>query len=130
MSKTYDFLRSCNTFFVAAENNGSPAVRPFGAIMEYENELYISTGKQKDVYQQLKKCGKIQIVALKNGTRDWIRVSGIAEEVGDPAIKQAMLNECPVLRKHFSESTHPEYAVFKIATTSSMLNTRGEFVEL
>ena len=119
MSQIYNFIKECGTFFVLTLNDDFPAGRPFGAIMEYNNSLYISTSDTKSVYKQLAKHNKVQIVALKNGTRDWVRVSGIATECVDPTIKQKMLNECPVLTKHFSSANAPHYSLFQIDITNS-----------
>ena len=119
MSQTYDFLKECGIFFVLTLNNDLPAGRPFGAIMEHDNNLYISTSDTKAVYKQLSQHNKVQIVALKNGTMDWIRVSGIATECADPAIKQKMLEECPVLTKHFPSANAPHYNLFQIEITNS-----------
>lgn len=119
MSKTYDFIKECGTFFVLTLNDNQPAGRPFGAIMEYNNCLYISTSDTKAVYKQLFEHNKIQIIALKNGTRDWIRVSGIATECIDLSIKQKMLDECPVLTKHFPSANTSHYNLFQIEITNS-----------
>ena len=70
MSQTYDFIKECGIFFVLTQNNDFPAGRPFGAIMEYNNFLYISTADTKEVYKQLSEHNKMQIIALKSGTRD------------------------------------------------------------
>ena len=43
MSKAYEFLRECGYFYVLTINKDFPAGRPFGAVMEYDNKLYIST---------------------------------------------------------------------------------------
>jgi len=50
MSKTYEFLKECGTFFLATIDKNVPALRPFGAVMEFEKELYFSTAKTKAVY--------------------------------------------------------------------------------
>lgn len=49
MSMTYDFLKECGVFYVLTLNGNFPAGRPFGAVMEHEGDLYISTGDMKDV---------------------------------------------------------------------------------
>ena len=54
MSMTYEFLKECGVFYVLTLNGDFPAGRPFGAVMEHEGDLYISTGDMKDVYKQLK----------------------------------------------------------------------------
>lgn len=114
MSETVEFIRECGAFFVLTMNGKFPAGRPFGAIMEYEGDLFISTGDTKKVYSQLKECEKMQIVALKNGTRSWLRVSGEAEECLDIEVKRKMLEECPVLTKHFPTADAPHFTVFRI----------------
>ena len=129
MSKTYEFLKKCGTFYVATINENAPAVRPFGAVMEYKGDLYISTAKYKDVYEQFIKCELIQIIALKAGTRDWIRIDGKAVETHDLNTKQAMLDACPNLAKRF-EPENEHYALFKITELRSAMNINGEFVKL
>ena len=119
MSQTYDFIKECGTFFVLTQNNDFPAGRPFGAIMEYNNFLYISTADTKEVYKQLSEHNKMQIIALKSGTRDWIRISGVATECFDQAIKQKMLEECPVLSKHYPSTNAPHFNLFQIEITKS-----------
>lgn len=121
MSKTCDFLKECGVFYVLTVNGDFPAGRPFGAIMEHNDDLYISTANMKDVYKQLKDHPQMQIIALKSGTREWIRVNGIAEECVDLDVKQKMLNECPNLTKHFSTLDAPHYAVFQIKVLNSEL---------
>ena len=43
MSKAYDFLKECGSFFVLTINGDYPAGRPFGAVMEVGEDLYLST---------------------------------------------------------------------------------------
>ena len=112
--KAIDFIKECGSFFVLTVNDNGPAGRPFGAIMEHNDNLYISTADTKNVYVQMKKHSKIQIIALKNGTRSWIRLSGEADECLDVGIKHQMLMECPVLTSHFPTADTPHYSVFKI----------------
>lgn len=116
------FLRECRVFYVLTINGECPAGRPFGAIMEYENYLYIATTDTKSVYSQLKQNENVQILALKQGTRDWLRVSGVASECYDLDIKQRMLSECPVLSKHYESAKVEHYNVFKIRVISSEFN--------
>jgi len=130
MSKTYEFLKECETFFLATINKNTPAMRPFGAIMELQGELYFSTANIKDVYSQLKSNQAIQIVALKSGTRDWIRINGKAIEINDLDIKQKMLETCPVLLKRFDSKECQSFALFKIIEMVSELNINGEITKL
>ena len=125
MSKTFDFLKECGAFFVLTTNGDSPAGRPFGAIMEYEGKLYFSTANTKEVYKQLIANPAMQIVALKPGTRDWVRISGKAIECKDLSIKQRMLDECPVLTKRFTSADCDYFALFVVSDMLSYLNTNN-----
>ena len=122
MSRVCDFIKECGIFYVLTINEEFPAGRPFGAIMEYEKDLYISTIDTKAVYKQLKEHENMQIIALKPGTRDWVRVSGVAKECCDLDIKQKMLDECPVLSKHFTSADAPHYTIFQINIIESEFN--------
>lgn len=130
MSKSYEFLKSCGVFYVLTINEGCPAGRPFGAVMEYKDRLYFSTASGKDVYRQLTEHPNIQLLALKAGTRDWIRINGKALETKDLEIKQKMLEECPALTKRFSSPACEGYAVFRIEEKEAYLNTDGEFIKI
>jgi len=130
MGKAYDFLMECGVFFLATINGDAPAMRPFGGVMELDGELYVSMANTKDVYSQMKSNPAVQIVALKPGTRDWIRINGSAEEIHDAGAKQKMLDACPRLARHFSSNTDERFALFKIAKADAWLNKNGEFVRI
>lgn len=53
MSKEFEFIKECNVFFVSALNEINPVTRFCGAIVEINDELFITTAKSKDVYNQI-----------------------------------------------------------------------------
>ncbi len=114
MSKEYEFIKDCGVFFVSTIKGTKPATRPFGAIMEVDDDLYISTGKSKDVFKQIVYKPPIQIVALKNGTRQWVRVTGNSIIVENKDLKQKMLDENPILYKRFLGVNDDNFALIKI----------------
>ena len=114
MSKAYDFLKECGYFYVLTMNGDFPAGRPFGAVMEYDGKLFISTNDGNNAHKQLRENGNIQIVAKKESTREWIRITGKATECNDIKMKQKMLEVCPVLSKHFSSAEAEHYLLFQI----------------
>ena len=76
MSKAYEFLKECDCFYVLTINGDFPAGRPFGAVIEHNRKLFISTSDKNKVHKQLRDNGNIQIVAKKEATREWIRITG------------------------------------------------------
>jgi len=51
-SEIIDFLRN-KTFYLATIKDNMPMLRPFGAIMQFENKLYFVTSTTKEVYKQI-----------------------------------------------------------------------------
>lgn len=123
MSKTYEFLKECKVFFLLTSFEDLPFGRPFGAIMELDRKLYISTAKTKTVYKQLINNPKIQIVAIKENSRKWIRVSALALECQNLKIKELMLKENPNVARHFLNASDPNFSLFELKNISSYINT-------
>ena len=82
--------------------------------MEYDGRLYISTNNGNQAHKQLRENENIQILAKKEGTREWLRITGKAAECADIKMKQKMLEECPILSKHFSSAGEEKYLLFEI----------------
>lgn len=116
MSKAYEFLKDCGSFFVLTINGDYPAGRPFGAIMEVDDYLYLSTNDLNQAHKQMREHGKIQIVAKKAESREWIRITGIAEECNNQGLKLRMLDECPVLRQRFGAVGMEHFIMFRVKT--------------
>lgn len=114
MSEAYNFLKACGSFFVLTMNGEYPAGRPFGAVMEVGEDLYLSTNDMNQAHKQMREHEKIQIVAKKAESREWIRITGIAEETDDEELKQRMLLECPVLQQRFGAVGMEHFLMFKV----------------
>lgn len=99
MKETYDFLRQCNTYYLATADGDQPRVRPFGTVNIFENKLYIQTGKVKDVYKQIKANPKVEISGTINDR--WIRVEATAIEDDRIEARQSMLDAYPSLKKMY-----------------------------
>lgn len=114
MSKAYDFLKECGAFFVLTINGEYPAGRPFGAVMEIGDDLYLATNDMNEAHKQMREHKQIQIVAKKTDSRAWIRITGISEECDNLELKSRMLEECPVLHKHYESAEAEHFLMFKV----------------
>ena len=112
IDKAIEFLVG-KTFFVATIKDGMPTMRPFGAVMKFENKLYFSTSNSKDVYKQIMACPNVCISACGEN-RNWLRIHGKACIDNRIIAKQAMLDSNPVLltRKRFASANDPTMVVF------------------
>ena len=114
MSQVYDFLKECGSFFVLTINGDYPAGRPFGAVMEVGEDLYLATNDMNQAHKQMREHEQIQIVAKKITSREWIRITGIATECDDKNLKQRMFEECPVLQRIYGDGSREHFLMFKV----------------
>lgn len=91
MNEILNYLKECNTFYLATTEGGRPHVRPFGAVCEFEGKLYIVTNNKKKVYRQMLENPNIEISGMVNGT--WIRVEGKAIHDTRREARAAMISE-------------------------------------
>lgn len=126
MSRTFDLLKAYGVFYLATvRQDGTPAVRPFGAVMEQEGVLYISTARAKAVYKQLLEHPAVELAAVRAGSHDWLRVRGKVAEVRDIALKEKMLAACPALARHFQSAADPALALFAVTEAQTLHYTEA-----
>jgi uncharacterized pyridoxamine 5'-phosphate oxidase family protein len=122
MQEVYDFLKKCNTYYLATVEGDRPRVRPFGTIDLFDGKLYIQTGKSKDVSKQIAANPKIEICAF-DGDK-WIRVQADAVDDNRREAKQHMLDAYPMLQGRYSaddDNTQVLYLKDAVATISSFV---------
>ncbi len=85
MQEVHDYVRACGYYTIATVDGDQPHVRAFNSFEIINGRLYVMTGKRKDVYKQLEKNGKFELVAVKRDFSEWIRVSGVL--VDDPDVE-------------------------------------------
>ena len=96
MQEVYEFLKKCETYYLATVDGDQPRVRPFGTVNAFEGRLYIQTGKVKAVSKELAANPKLEICAY-NGEQ-WLRVSATAVEDDRVEARQDMLDHYPSLQ--------------------------------
>lgn len=99
MNEIYEFLKKCQTYYLATIEDNKPKVRPFGTIDIYNDELTIQTGKIKDVSKQMHNNPNIEICAFDGST--WLRLSAKAIEETDIDAQIHMLDEYPSLKNMY-----------------------------
>lgn len=114
MSKACDFLKECGTFFVLTNNGEYPAGRPFGIIMEDGGDLFFATHDGNQAHKQLRADGHIQIVAKKEQSYQWLRITGIASECSDMALKQKFIDESSVAAQIYGSAESEHFLMFRV----------------
>ena len=112
MGAVYSFLQKCGSFILINDNNGVPTGRPYDSIVEDGNDLIFGVSNKRDIYHQLKRNSRIQLVALDNEQRKWIRVNGFAYEDFDEDSKQRLMESSPFLKEY--PEMIKELSIFRI----------------
>ena len=102
MHEVYNFIKECNTYYIATIDEDQPRVRPFGTINIFDNKLYIQTGRKKNVAKQIALNPKVEICAF-NG-KEWIRLDATLIEDNRVEAKKSMLDAHPNLRSMYDEN--------------------------
>ncbi len=77
MNKIKAFLQETGVFFLATVDGDRPRIRPLGACLEADGKLVFGVGDFKEVYRQMAKNPKVEIVACKKDGH-WLRYTGTA----------------------------------------------------
>ena len=117
MQEVFDFLKKCETYYLATVEEDQPRVRPFGTVDIFEGRLYIQTGKVKNVSKQMAVNPKIEICGFKGG--EWVRVAAIAVEDDRLAAKQHLLDAYPMLQGMYkADDSNTQVLYLKDATAT------------
>ena len=122
MNEVLEFLTTNPTFYLATIDEDNQArVRPFGAVMKFEDKLYFATNNIKSVFKQLVANPKVEI-STTSPKGEWIRLSGNAIVDTRTEAKAAMLEAVPMLKKMYNLEDSV-FAVFYLTDAVAVFNS-------
>ena len=124
MQEVYDFLKKCDTYYLATIEGDQPRVRPFGTIDIVEDRLYIQTGRVKPVFKQMSVNPKIEICAFDG--EKWIRVEAVAIPDDRREVRQHMLDAYPMLKDMYSADDGNTEVLYLKNVTATISAFSGE----
>lgn len=124
MKEVYEFLKKCETYYIATMDGDQPRVRPFGTIDLFEDKLYIQTGKTKNVSKQMKANPKIEICAMVDDI--WIRVEAVVVEDDRIEAKRHMLDAYPALKEMYAPDDKLTEVLYLKDATATITSFTGE----
>ena len=99
--KVYDFLEKAGTFYLATTEGDQPRVRPYGAMLYYEDKIYIMAFGKTNATKQLAANPKAEISAFKGQT---LRIACTLVEDNRPEVGKALVDKMPVLKPALGEN--------------------------
>lgn len=102
VEKVNKFLDDAKIFYFLTDDEGQPKGRPFGFHMIYKDKLFFGCGTFKNVYAQLVKNPKVEVVATVND--EFIRYDGIATIVKDDALLEQVRAAMPEIMAMYDKN--------------------------
>ncbi|MBR4267872.1 MAG: pyridoxamine 5'-phosphate oxidase family protein [Bacteroidales bacterium] len=99
--KVYDFLESAKTFYLATVEGDQPRVRPYGAMLYFEDKIYIMAFGKTNATRQIAANSKAEICAFKGQT---LRIECKLVEDNRPEVQKALVDNMPVLKPVLGEN--------------------------
>ena len=93
--KVYDFLEKAGTFYLATVEGDQPRVRPYGAMLFFEEKIYIMAFGKTNATRQIAENQKAEICAFKGQT---LRIECKLVEDNRPEVGKALIDKMPVLK--------------------------------
>ena len=101
IQKVYDFLEKAGTFYLATVEDGQPRVRPYGAMLFFEDKIYIMAFGKTNATRQIAANPKAEICAFKGQT---LRIECELVEDNRPEVGKALVDKMPVLKPALGEN--------------------------
>ena len=136
MKKIDDLLSQAGYFFLATVDGDQPKLRPLGAHFIADGKVIFGVGDFKNVYKQLAKNPKTEIVAMIDGKGKWLRYTGravFAEEADRLRYTEMTFERIPSLRNIYNDKTGNKLMCFWLEdATAEVINMMppGEKIEL
>lgn len=101
VKKVYDFLENAKTFYLATVEGDQPRVRPYGAMLFFEEKIYIMAFGKTNATRQIAENPKAEICAFKGQT---LRIECKLVEDNRPEVGKALVDKMPVLKPALGEN--------------------------
>jgi uncharacterized pyridoxamine 5'-phosphate oxidase family protein len=126
VEKVNQYLDDAGVFFLASTQGKQPHLRPLGMHFVMDGKLWFGVGDFKQVYKQLKKNPRVEIVALKKDNH-WLRYTGRVVFAKDPKYKQKALEMFAYLRGIYNEKTGHKVMLFYLEDATAVdMDMMGE----
>ena len=99
--KVFDFLEKAGTFYLATVEGDQPRVRPYGAMLYYEDKIYIMAFGKTNATRQIAENPKAEICAFKGQT---LRIACTLVKDNRPEVGKALVEKMTMLKLVLGEN--------------------------
>ncbi len=120
MKETYNFLVKTEVNYLSTIDGDKPSCRPFGALIIYDDKIYILTSKLKNVSKQIDKNNNVCIVAYDGNI--WLRINcKLIDDSSNQDVKSKFLEEFADLEEAGYSLDNPDMQVLYMSDVEAIL---------
>ncbi|MGA1842574.1 MAG: pyridoxamine 5'-phosphate oxidase family protein [bacterium] len=93
-----EFINKNPVFFLATQDGNQPRVRGMMVVEANENGILFTTGKPKDLYNQLSNNQLVELCFYNASANKQVRISGKAELTEELEVKKKVVEKFPFLK--------------------------------
>ena len=97
----------------ASVDHDQPRLRPVSPVKTEEFTVFVASMRNSGKTGELERNSKVELCYLSEG-HDQVRITGAAELVTDPIIRQRIWDENPLLRAFLKSIDNPEFMLYKV----------------
>jgi general stress protein 26 len=98
---------------LASEDNGQPSVRPVSPVRTEEFTVYVASLRSSGKTDELARNSRVELCYLTLD-HDQVRITGTAEAITDPAVRQSIWDANPLLRAYLGSVDNPEFILYRV----------------
>ena len=98
----------------ASVEHDQPRLRPVSPVKTEEFTVFVASMRSSGKTAELERNGKVELCYLSEG-HDQVRITGVAELVTNPKVRQQIWDENPLLRVYLKSIDNPEFILYKVA---------------
>ncbi len=126
VEKVNEFLDKAKVFQFLTTDGDQPKGRPFGLHMLVDGKIYFGCGTYKNVYKQLTKNPKVEVLAVAGN--EFMRYDGTAKVVKDDALLAKVREILPQIMDLYAKN-HWEMGLFYLENGHAEIRGMMDLIE-
>src|SRR4051812_44501139 len=106
-------MRQAKFPMLASIDGDQPRVRPVSPVKTTDFTAYIASFRSSHKTGEIKENVKVELCYMSD-KHDQVRITGVAEEVGERLVIEEIWNANPLLRAHLGSMENPEFVLYRV----------------
>ena len=98
---------------LASMDGDQPRVRPVSPVKTTEFTAYVASFRSSHKTGELQENAKVELCYMSE-KHDQVRITGLAEPVGERAVIEEIWNANPLLRSYLVSMDNPEFVLYRV----------------